>query len=168
MPKCKGQALYDDIYDQHLNIEEQEYFGINFHDKNDKLFEPRSTLFRFCVKFYPPDPALLQKEYTRYLFALQIKRDLLSGRLKCSENTAALSNWHLTLFKENLVIMTQGPVEVDIYQNVNSFLIRLQILKKEYQLITKSTEIVIFRVASPLCQSCLMRKQVYLRMWWLI
>ncbi|XP_015773766.1 PREDICTED: FERM domain-containing protein 7-like [Acropora digitifera] len=68
--------------------------------------------------------------FFRYLFALQIKRDLLSGRLKCSENTAALSNWHLTLFKENLVIMIQGPVEVDIYQNINSFLIRLQILKK--------------------------------------
>ncbi|XP_015777970.1 PREDICTED: FERM, RhoGEF and pleckstrin domain-containing protein 2-like [Acropora digitifera] len=64
-----------------------------------KHLEPRSTLFRFCVKFYPPDPALLQEEYTRYLFALQIKRDLLSGRLKCSENAAALSNWHLTLFK---------------------------------------------------------------------
>ena len=26
----------------------------------------RSTIFRFCVKFYPPDPALLQEEYTRY------------------------------------------------------------------------------------------------------
>ena len=30
----------------------------------------------------------------------------------------------LSLSQENLVIMTQGPVEVDIYQNVNSFLIR--------------------------------------------
>ena len=29
------------------------------------LADPRSTLFRFCVKFYPPDPALLQEEYTR-------------------------------------------------------------------------------------------------------
>ena len=29
------------------------------------MLEPRSTLFRFCVKFYPPDPALLQEEYTR-------------------------------------------------------------------------------------------------------
>lgn len=101
-PKCKGKALYDDVY-EHLNVEEREYFGLNFYDKSENLFwldelkvinkqvkEPRSTLFRFCVKFYPPDPALLQEEYTRYLFGLQIRRDLLSGRLKCSENTAAL------------------------------------------------------------------------------
>ncbi|KAL9964479.1 hypothetical protein ACROYT_G028125 [Oculina patagonica] len=101
-PKCKGKALFDDVY-EHLNLEEREYFGLNFYDKSDNLFwlddikpinkqvkDLRSTLFRFCVKFYPPDPALLQEEYTRYLFGLQIKRDLLSGRLKCSENTAAL------------------------------------------------------------------------------
>lgn len=29
------------------------------------LIDPRATIFRFCVKFYPPDPALLQEEYTR-------------------------------------------------------------------------------------------------------
>ena len=32
------------------------------------MLEPRSTLFRFCVKFYPPDPALLQEEYTRFKY----------------------------------------------------------------------------------------------------
>ena len=30
----------------------------------------------------------------------------------------------LSLSQENLVIMIQGPAEVDIYQNINSFLIR--------------------------------------------
>lgn len=101
-PKGKGKSLYDNVY-EYLNLEEREYFGLSFYDKNDNLFwlddikplnkqvkDLRSTLFRFCVKFYPPDPASLQEEYTRYLFGLQIKRDLLSGRLKCSENTAAL------------------------------------------------------------------------------
>lgn len=47
-------------------------------------------VLRFCVKFYTPDPAQLEEEYTRYLFALQIKRDLAHGCLMCNDNTAAL------------------------------------------------------------------------------
>ncbi|XP_066941559.1 FERM, ARHGEF and pleckstrin domain-containing protein 1 isoform X5 [Macrobrachium rosenbergii] len=47
-------------------------------------------VLRFCVKFYTPDPAQLEEEYTRYLFALQIKRDLAHGWLLCNDNTAAL------------------------------------------------------------------------------
>ncbi|VDK58403.1 unnamed protein product [Anisakis simplex] len=46
--------------------------------------------FYFIVKFYTPNPADLEEEYTRYLMALQIKRDLASGELLCNENTAAL------------------------------------------------------------------------------
>ncbi|VVC97585.1 unnamed protein product [Leptidea sinapis] len=45
---------------------------------------------RFCVKFYTPDPARLEEEFTRYLFCLQIKRDLAQGCIQCNENTAAL------------------------------------------------------------------------------
>ena len=47
-------------------------------------------LLRFCVKFYTPDPAQIEEEYTRYLFGLQIKRDLSMGLLQCNDNTAAL------------------------------------------------------------------------------
>jgi len=47
-------------------------------------------LLRFCVKFYTPDPAQLEEEFTRYLFCLQIKRDLAQGLLQCNDNTAAL------------------------------------------------------------------------------
>ena len=47
-------------------------------------------VLRFCVKFYTPDPSQLEEEYTRYLYALQIKRDLAHGQLMCSANTAAL------------------------------------------------------------------------------
>ncbi|KAH8868903.1 FERM, ARHGEF and pleckstrin domain-containing protein 2 [Schistosoma japonicum] len=47
-------------------------------------------IYRFSVKFYTPHPNLLEEAYTRYLFALQIKRDLVTGTLLCSENTAAL------------------------------------------------------------------------------
>jgi hypothetical protein len=47
-------------------------------------------LLRFCVKFYTPDPSMIEEEYTRYLFGLQIKRDISTGLLQCNDNTAAL------------------------------------------------------------------------------
>uniref|UniRef100_A0A4W3II22 FERM, ARHGEF and pleckstrin domain-containing protein 2 n=1 Tax=Callorhinchus milii TaxID=7868 RepID=A0A4W3II22_CALMI len=56
---------------------------------------PKNTILRLSVKFFPPDPGQLQEEYTRYLFALQIKRDLAESRLMCNENTAALLTSHL-------------------------------------------------------------------------
>uniref|UniRef100_A0A674MHZ4 FERM domain containing 5 n=1 Tax=Takifugu rubripes TaxID=31033 RepID=A0A674MHZ4_TAKRU len=42
------------------------------------------------VKFYPPDPAVLKEEITRYLVFLQVKRDLYHGRLLCKTSDAAL------------------------------------------------------------------------------
>ncbi|KAM6942966.1 FERM domain-containing protein 5-like isoform 2-T2 [Xenentodon cancila] len=42
------------------------------------------------VKFYPPDPAALREEITRYLVFLQVKRDLYHGRLLCKTSDAAL------------------------------------------------------------------------------
>uniref|UniRef100_A0A8D3CIH3 FERM, ARHGEF and pleckstrin domain-containing protein 2 n=1 Tax=Scophthalmus maximus TaxID=52904 RepID=A0A8D3CIH3_SCOMX len=58
-------------------------------------FGPANTLFRLSVKFFPPDPGQLQEEYTRYLFSLQMKRDLMESRLICTENTGALLASHL-------------------------------------------------------------------------
>ena len=58
-----------------------------FNSPSSSLQEP---LLRFCVKFYTPDPAQIEEEYTRYLFSLQIKRDLATGLLQCNDNTAAL------------------------------------------------------------------------------
>ncbi|KAF3688833.1 FERM domain-containing protein 5 [Channa argus] len=48
--------------------------------------------FTMClrVKFYPPDPAALKEEITRYLVFLQIKRDLYHGRLLCKTSDAAM------------------------------------------------------------------------------
>uniref|UniRef100_A0AC34FZK9 FERM domain-containing protein n=1 Tax=Panagrolaimus sp. ES5 TaxID=591445 RepID=A0AC34FZK9_9BILA len=46
--------------------------------------------FYFIVKFYTPNPADLEEEYTRYLISLQIRRDLAQGEFVCNENTAAL------------------------------------------------------------------------------
>ncbi|XP_074071084.1 tyrosine-protein phosphatase non-receptor type 4 isoform X3 [Macrotis lagotis] len=42
------------------------------------------------VKFFVSDPNKLQEEYTRYQYFLQIKQDILTGRLPCPYNTAAL------------------------------------------------------------------------------
>ena len=58
-------------------------------------------LLRFCVKFYTPDPAQLEEEFTRYLFCLQIKRDLAQALLQCNDNTAALMASYIVQGKYN-------------------------------------------------------------------
>uniref|UniRef100_A0A8B9K9L1 FERM, ARHGEF and pleckstrin domain-containing protein 2 n=1 Tax=Astyanax mexicanus TaxID=7994 RepID=A0A8B9K9L1_ASTMX len=91
-----------------INLIESDYFGLEFQNlqmnwvwlEPTKLIvkqvrRPVNTLFRLSVKFFPPDPGQLQEEFTRYLFSLQMKRDLMEGRLYCTENTAALLASHL-------------------------------------------------------------------------
>ncbi|CAH7193057.1 Ptpn4 [Phodopus roborovskii] len=56
--------------------------------KQLKRGSPYSLNFR--VKFFVSDPNKLQEEYTRYQYFLQIKQDILTGRLPCPCNTAAL------------------------------------------------------------------------------
>ncbi|XP_044525449.1 FERM, ARHGEF and pleckstrin domain-containing protein 2 [Gracilinanus agilis] len=106
-PKCYGQILLTEVF-KHLNLIESDYFGLEFQNVQSywiwleptkpiikQVQRPRSTLLRLAVKFFPPDPGQLQEEYTRYLFALQIKRDLVEERLPCSDSTAALLTSHL-------------------------------------------------------------------------
>ncbi|NXX95829.1 FARP2 protein, partial [Centropus bengalensis] len=105
--KYYGQTLLTDVY-KHLNLIESDYFGIEFQNIQShwiwlepmkpvikQVRRPKTTTLRLAVKFFPPDPGQLQEEYTRYLFALQIKRDLAEERLTCSDNTAALLVSHL-------------------------------------------------------------------------
>ncbi|KAM9127919.1 FERM, ARHGEF and pleckstrin domain-containing protein 2 isoform 2-T2 [Pangshura tecta] len=105
--KCYGQKLLTEVY-KHLNLVESDYFGIEFQNIQSywiwlepmkpiikQVRRPKNTVLRLAVKFFPPDPGQLQEEYTRYLFALQIKRDLAEERLTCSDNTAALIISHL-------------------------------------------------------------------------
>ncbi|XP_066557913.1 FERM domain-containing protein 5 isoform X1 [Amia ocellicauda] len=99
---AKGQYLFDLIC-HHLNLLEKDYFGIRYVDpdkqrhwleftksiaKQMKSQPPFTMCFR--VKFYPPDPAALKEEITRYLVFLQIKRDLYHGRLLCKTSDAAI------------------------------------------------------------------------------
>ncbi|KAG5336119.1 FARP1 protein, partial [Acromyrmex heyeri] len=101
--KALGRVLFDQVCKQ-LHLLEADYFGLEYQEPNFtkywldlekpvcrqvglSLIDP---LLRFCVKFYTPDPAQLEEEFTRYLFCLQIKRDLAQGLLQCNDNTAAL------------------------------------------------------------------------------
>ncbi|KAK7893094.1 hypothetical protein WMY93_022246 [Mugilogobius chulae] len=60
-----------------------------------QIRRPRNTILRFVVKFFPPDHTQLMEELTRYLFALQVKRDLACGHLTCNDASAALMVSHI-------------------------------------------------------------------------
>ena len=62
---------------------------------------PRDLVLWLCVKFYTPDPAKLEDELTRYLFSLQIRRDLAQGQLKCNSKTAAVLVSYIVQCKNN-------------------------------------------------------------------
>uniref|UniRef100_A0A7N6ACG6 FERM, ARHGEF and pleckstrin domain-containing protein 2 n=1 Tax=Anabas testudineus TaxID=64144 RepID=A0A7N6ACG6_ANATE len=106
-PKALGQALLSEVFHSG-NLIESDYFGLEFQNMQmnwvwleptkpimKQVRRPANTLFRLSVKFFPPDPGQLHEEYTRYLFSLQMKRDLMEGRLICTENTGALLASHL-------------------------------------------------------------------------
>lgn len=102
--KALGKVLFEQVCRQ-LSLLEADYFGLEYQEPESKikywldlekplnrqvglsLVEP---VLRFCVKFYTPDPAQLEEEFTRFLFCLQIKRDLATGVLQCNDNTAAI------------------------------------------------------------------------------
>ncbi|XP_045066375.1 band 4.1-like protein 3 isoform X6 [Coregonus clupeaformis] len=91
----RGHVLFDKVCEQ-LNLLEKDYFGITFRDienqKNwlDQSKEMKKQIrgaawnFSFNVKFYPPDPAQLSEDITRYYLCLQLRDDVVSGRLPCS------------------------------------------------------------------------------------
>ncbi|XP_036416093.1 band 4.1-like protein 1 isoform X2 [Colossoma macropomum] len=98
---CKGQALMD-LVCEHLNLLEKDYFGLTFRDSDSQKnwLDPSKEIkkqmrtspwhFAFAVKFYPPDPSQLMEDITRYYLCLQLRDDILSGRLPCSFVTHAL------------------------------------------------------------------------------
>ncbi|XP_078655649.1 uncharacterized protein LOC144902230 isoform X10 [Branchiostoma floridae x Branchiostoma belcheri] len=116
--KAKAQELYEEVL-YRMDLIEKDYFGLQFMDaaqishwldptksvkKQIKTWNKDSTVpvgppytIRFSVKFYSSEPNNLHEEYTRYLFFLQLKKDLLSGngkgdmvfsRLECDHTTA--------------------------------------------------------------------------------
>ncbi|XP_076208502.1 band 4.1-like protein 1 isoform X8 [Aptenodytes patagonicus] len=98
---ARGQVLFDMVC-EHLNLLEKDYFGLTFCDSDSQKnwLDPSKEIkkqirsgpwnFAFTVKFYPPDPAQLTEDITRYYLCLQLRADITTGRLPCSFVTHAL------------------------------------------------------------------------------
>ncbi|XP_023616792.1 LOW QUALITY PROTEIN: protein 4.1 [Myotis lucifugus] len=100
---AKGQDLLKRVC-EHLNLLEEDYFGLAIWDNEtsktwlDSAKEikkqvrgiPWNFTFNVKVKFYPPDPAQLTEDITRYYLCLQLRQDIVAGRLPCSFATLAL------------------------------------------------------------------------------
>ncbi|XP_034731208.1 uncharacterized protein LOC117946871 isoform X14 [Etheostoma cragini] len=98
---AKAQELLTKVCD-HVNLLERDYFGLcTSETPNGKTWlestkEIRKQVsgavyeFTFGVKFYPPDPAQLTEDLTRYFLCLQLRKDIMSGVLPCSFVTLSL------------------------------------------------------------------------------
>ncbi|XP_027720467.1 protein 4.1 isoform X5 [Vombatus ursinus] len=98
---AKGQDLIKKVC-EHLNLLEEDYFGLAIWDNatSKTWLDPAKEIkkqvhgapwnFTFNVKFYPPDPAQLSEDITRYYLCLQLRQDIVTGRLPCSFATLAL------------------------------------------------------------------------------
>ncbi|XP_025076598.1 band 4.1-like protein 4 isoform X1 [Pomacea canaliculata] len=98
----KGCQLLEKVYDM-LNLHEKDYFSLRFIDSSGQTHwldgnKTLSSQFKGCfnpyklyfgVKFYAADPCKLREEITRYLFFLQVKQDILQGRLPVTFDEAA-------------------------------------------------------------------------------
>ncbi|XP_069075914.1 band 4.1-like protein 3 isoform X5 [Pleurodeles waltl] len=99
--RSRGQMLFDKVC-EHLNLLEKDYFGLTYRDSENQKnwLDPAKEIkkqirsgawqFSFNVKFYPPDPSQLSEDITRYYLCLQLRDDIVSGRLPCSFVTVAL------------------------------------------------------------------------------
>ncbi|XP_075214310.1 erythrocyte membrane protein band 4.1-like yurt isoform X2 [Lycorma delicatula] len=98
--KAVGSDLYEQVF-YSLDLIEKDYFGLQFTDANNvqHWLDPTKAIkkqvkigppytLRLKVKFYSSEPNLLREELTRYQFFLQLKLDILEGRLECPESTA--------------------------------------------------------------------------------
>ncbi|KAB1258304.1 Band 4.1-like protein 3 [Camelus dromedarius] len=69
----------------------QNFRAVDSDDLQTRVIEDCGAWhFSFSVKFYPPDPAQLSEDITRYYLCLQLRDDIVSGRLPCSFVTLAL------------------------------------------------------------------------------
>ncbi|XP_053324061.1 band 4.1-like protein 3 isoform X7 [Spea bombifrons] len=99
--RARGQILLDRVC-EHLNLLEKDYFGLTYKDSESQKnwLDPAKEIkkqirngawqFSFNVKFYPPDPSQLSEDITRYYLCLQLRDDIVYGRLPCSFVTLAL------------------------------------------------------------------------------
>ncbi|KAG8195087.1 hypothetical protein JTE90_029666 [Oedothorax gibbosus] len=96
----RGETLLEKVY-AHLNLLEKAYFGLRYLNRagESRWLDPLSKILKqfkgltslklyFGVKFYASDPCKLLEEITRYQFVLQLKQDILHGRLPLSTDLA--------------------------------------------------------------------------------
>ncbi|OQR68689.1 band 4.1 protein 5-like [Tropilaelaps mercedesae] len=97
--KALGIELLEQVV-YNIDLIEKDYFGLQFTDafhvqhwldptkqiRKQVKIGPPYTL-RLKVKFYSSEPNLLREELTRYLFFLQLKQDVLNGKLPCPHDT---------------------------------------------------------------------------------
>ncbi|KAM6908023.1 band 4.1-like protein 3a [Lycodopsis pacificus] len=93
--RARGVQLFDKVC-EHVNLLERDYFALSFRDmdNNKNWLDPAKEMKKqvrgvpwnlsFNVKFYPPDPAQLSEDITRYFLCLQLRQDIVSGHLPCS------------------------------------------------------------------------------------
>ncbi|XP_067342416.1 protein 4.1-like isoform X4 [Channa argus] len=93
--RSRGLQLFEKVC-EHINLLERDYFALSFRDadNNKNWLDPAKEMkkqvrgvpwnFSFNVKFYPPEPAQLSEDITRYFLCLQLRQDIVSGRLPCS------------------------------------------------------------------------------------
>lgn len=98
--KAQGGDLYEQVF-YTLDLIEKDYFGLQFTDANNvkhwldptKLIKkqvkigPPYTL-HLKVKFYSSEPNTLREELTKYQFFLQLKQDIVTGRLEITDPVA--------------------------------------------------------------------------------
>lgn len=93
-----GQELFDDVANE-LSLVDKDYYGLRFHnqlhwlDLTKPLVKQTKDLsfvvFDLRFKYYPAEPVLLANESTRYYLYLQLRLDLIEGRLKSDFFTLA-------------------------------------------------------------------------------
>ncbi|XP_025111515.1 LOW QUALITY PROTEIN: protein 4.1-like [Pomacea canaliculata] len=101
---AEGKELFEKVC-QHLDLVEKDYFGLQYVDERlphhlkcwlspDKKISKQKKrgpwVFDLALKFYPPDPTQLRESLTRWLVTLQVRRDILSGKLPATFITQAM------------------------------------------------------------------------------
>lgn len=97
-----GGELFDELCSRINLVMESDYFGLQHTDTQSqqnwldytKLVKKQVKIgppytFRLRVKFYSSEPNKLKDEFTRYLFFLQLKNDILTGKLPCQDDVGA-------------------------------------------------------------------------------
>jgi hypothetical protein len=104
---CQRKVKAVDVIERahsELDAGEKDFFSLFFFINNQKIFlDPEKTvvhqlprdkreaqpwILHYGVKFYLPDPAKLKEDYSRYLYALQLCKDIRDNHVLSDRETA--------------------------------------------------------------------------------